>query len=311
MSDCDRFEPTLEAYVAGERDEGTLGPLLNHCRACESCRSVLSLHRDLVALAAQSPEPVPGDFDRMQERVLHEIARTRPHGRRWHLDHGWRIAASLAAALLLFAAGFATGRGPGEGASPSGRSTAIDRVVREIAAGAAAQHLATELDPPRLTFSNVAYRPMGDGRIALDFDVTTHVQFVEPLSSDLVREILAHSLMNPSSIGTRLRAISLAANVRESRITDALIFAVRHDENLAVRLEALKILGDRLHEPRVEAALLETLRSDEAVQMRLTALERLAEHRIDPQYLRDTIERGATRPGNEALRVHLASYERL
>jgi hypothetical protein len=35
VSDCERFESTFEAYVAGELTEVALGPLLVHCRGCE------------------------------------------------------------------------------------------------------------------------------------------------------------------------------------------------------------------------------------------------------------------------------------
>ena len=70
---------------------------------------------------------------------------------------------------------------------------------------------------------------------AMKFDI------VEPVQSDLVKEVLVHSLMNPTQTGSRLRAVSFASDMTEPKVTEALIFAMRNDENLAVRLRAIGI----------------------------------------------------------------------
>ena len=91
-------------------------------------------------------------------------------------------------------------------------------------------------------------------------------------------------------------------------MTEALIFALRRDENLAVRLKALTILSDQLHQPGVESAVLATLREDDSVQMRLLALDYLAAESIDADRIREVI-RENERPGDEALLVRLADYD--
>jgi hypothetical protein len=84
-----------------------------------------------------------------------------------------------------------------------------------------------------------------------------------------------------------------------------MIFSLRRDPSLAVRLKALERLSDHLDQPDVEAAVLDTLRADESVQMRLLALESLAAHRVSPERIRDVIREG-DHPGDEALLVRLA-----
>ena len=77
MSDCERFESTIQEYVAGELDDTALGPLLTHCRNCADCRRLLELHRDLAGLASRAPEPDQADFDSLYARVLGQVDRQR------------------------------------------------------------------------------------------------------------------------------------------------------------------------------------------------------------------------------------------
>jgi hypothetical protein len=149
---------------------------------------------------------------------------------------------------------------------------------------------------------------MDRGRVALDFDVTTHVSVVEPERSELVKEVLVHSLMNRSHTGSRLKAISYAAAVLEPKVRDSLIIALHHDPNLAVRRRALEILGRRIADSSIESAVLQTLVEDESVQMRLEALDYLATDRSETDSIRRTIEQ-IEDDSYAALMVRLAEYE--
>jgi hypothetical protein len=211
-----------------------------------------------------------------------------------------------AAAVLLFVAGLWTGRVlSGHGAAGDGGVTS--RLVAAIGADAASNRELADVENSRFTYSGVSFRRLDGARVALDFDVTTHVRLVEPVESALVREVLVHALLNPSTTGARLRAMSYAAGAMEPKVREALIFAMHRDESLAVRLKALAILSDLLGEPEVQSAVLATLRDDESVPMRLLALDYLAAHRVDRARIREVIEQG--RPGDEALLVRLASHE--
>jgi hypothetical protein len=92
-------------------------------------------------------------------------------------------------------------------------------------------------------------------------------------------------------------------------VEKAVLFALRHDDSVAVRLAALTILVGRLDDEEVRSAMMGALRSDPSVQVRLAALESLASHRVDPHRIRDAI-RERPDPGNEALMVRLAELER-
>jgi len=328
VSDCERFEPTIRAYVAGDLDDTELGPLLAHCRSCEDCRRLLELHRDLVGLASRAPEPNEADFAALHARVLGEIDRQARLPRidrvvspapaiPWYLRAGsfTKAAAALAAAVLLFVVGLSTGRSlsepdavPDIRGATNGNGGITSRLIKAMNADATSNRQLADVENSRFTYSNVSFRRLDGDRVGLDFDVTTHVQLVEPAQSEIVREILVHSLLNPSTTGARLKAMSYAAGVMEPKVREALIYAMRRDENLAVRIKALTTLSDQLADPEVETALLATLRDDESVQMRLLALDYLAAQSVDGDRIRETIER-SERPGDEALMVRLAYYE--
>lgn len=318
MSDCERLESTLEAYVAGELDDTRIGPLLAHCRGCSDCRGLLELHRDLLVLAAGTREPDDAAFEGMQTRVLREADRrdaTRAPRRRVGRPAPWRLAspvvraaAALAAGIALFVAGLAAGRAFPERAGTDGNGGLQHRLIRAISADAAGNRELDDVEDSRFTYSNVSFRRVDGNRVALDFDVATHVQLVEPADSELVREVLVHALLGPTSTGARLKALSYAGGATEPKVREALIFALRRDDSLAVRLKALSVLAERLDLPEVESAVLGTLRDDDSVQMRLLALEYLAGHRVDPERIREVI-RANQQPGDEALMVRLAEFD--
>jgi hypothetical protein len=312
---CERFEAAIEAYIGGGIANDDAERLIAHAAGCGSCRPLLDLHRELLDLAARAPEPDDADLERVRARVLVEVGRasrptspaTAPPARLAH--RGWRVPLAAAAAVGLLAAGVAAGRAwPARiGADPNGGVTS--RLIAAIGADATANRELADVEDSRFTYSNVSFRGIAGDRVDLEFDVTTHVRLAEPVRSDLVREVLVHSLLDPASAGGRLKALSYATGAMEPKVKEALVFAMRQDETLAVRLKALTLLAEQPPDPQVEAAVLAALRDDEAVPMRLLALDYLAAQRVDHGRLREAI-RESPRPGNEALQVRLASYEK-
>jgi hypothetical protein len=314
VSACERFESTIEAYVADGAAGDDAERLLAHAVSCEACRKVLELHGDLSDLAARAPEPDDADLERVRARVLGEIGRApgtagapaRPTVR---LLPRWRLPLAAAAAVALVAAGVAAGRALPARSAANGNGGVTPRLVAAIGADAAANRELADVEDSPFTYSNVSFHGVEGDRVDLEFDITTHVRLTEPVESELVREVLVHSLLDPASAAGRLKALSYARGPMEPKVREALILAMRQDETLAVRLRALGLLAEQPRDQEVEAAVLAALREDEAVQMRLLALDYLAEHRVDHERLRDVI-RESPRPGREALQVRLASYEK-
>jgi HEAT repeat protein len=153
----------------------------------------------------------------------------------------------------------------------------------------AARGVAGYWDAP-LTYSNVIARSLGDGRLDLSFDVSRHVDLVTPGDSEVARDVLVHAILEPSPMGTRLKAMTLTRDIMDARLREAVVFTLHHDPSLAVRLAALAVLSDYPFDGAIQEALLVTLREDESVLVRLRALEHLAAHRVSPDALHNAID---------------------
>ena len=293
MSDCARYESLIERYLASDLDPKGMSDLLAHAAGCEGCRRLLALHGELERAGSAVPEPDEADLERRQVRVLAGIQRRRAL-------RPLRAAAIAAGLILPFGVGVLFGR-----ALPQ-----KTRWMDALHAEASANRGLSDVEDSPFNYSNVSYRRLGDDRVALDFDVTTHLTTVESKDSPLVREVLVQSLLNPATVGERLKAMSFAAGGLDPKLEKAVLFALRNDESLAVRLAALTILVGRLDDEEVRSALIATLRDDPSVQVRLAALESLASHRVDPKQIREAI-RERPEPGNEALVVRLAELEKV
>ncbi len=84
--------------------------------------------------------------------------------------------------------------------------------------------------------------------------------------------------------------MELTQQILDPKLKEALVFTLHNDPNLAVRTEALKVLGQYPYDAATQEALLATLREDKEVQMRLLALEYLAGKKVHMDTIRKTVE---------------------
>jgi len=304
-NDCERFQQIIEAIVAGTPTSGGADNLARHCRTCPDCVQALEAHQNLSEIGRRFRATADEDLGELRSRVLTQIARPPRSGWLEMLSTSFRMQPAMAAvfAVVIFFTGVAAAW------IQVGGDVGIEqRLMTEITAEAASNRSLIDVEDSRYTYSNVNFRRLDDRRVSMDFDVTTHVSVVEPAESELVKEVLVHSLLNPSNTGSRLKAITYASDVMDPKVRDSVIFALHHDENLAVRLKALSLLAGQPADAVVESAVTTTLLEDESVQMRLEALDYLATHTSNPDSIRQAIEQ-TDDAVNAALMVRLADYD--
>jgi hypothetical protein len=243
-------------------------------------------------------EPDAEDFARLRRRVLGQIAaeparRPAPWAQWW-----WRGLATTAAAGLVFFAGWLVGRGP--------RSNGGD-LERQLRRAAAGNQRFEDMENSPFAYSNVELRAAGAGRYRLALDVSRHLDVEVGAADPLLADVLVQSLLGGSSVGARLRAVSLSAPALDERVRQALIVAMRHDPNLGVRLEAQERLGGAHGDRGVEAAMLDVLAQEESVQMRLSAIEYLASGRTAPELVARALET-ASAPSNAFVLAKAGDY---
>jgi hypothetical protein len=281
MTECWRFRESIERLLSDEIVQDELEQLLAHTQECANCEKLFELHHDLSDPQLRLTEPEAADLMGVRRAVLRQI-RTREAASRativlTRLRLAWlrpAVASVLAASLIVvaLAAGVLIGRGTGLSEPVTGRGT----LVPEIQRAASAVHSLQDTAESPYVYSNVRLRETADGRVALSFDVATHLELVRPEDDPLVTEVLLQSMLQDDSLATRLNAITHTADRTDPRVTDALILVMLDDPSLPVRLKALSKLASAPVNRQVEQAMLQVLEHEESVQMRLQAIDYLA-----------------------------------
>jgi hypothetical protein len=249
-----------------------------------------------VHLGDDVPVPEKSDFRDMREAVLAATAQPRNEraigseprtGFLIDLSRFWRahpLPSGLATAAVLVCSLFV-------GRELSQEGSLEEQLLRQSAQWPAAQQagLDTYWEAP-YSFANVSVRSRGQGELELSFDASRHVDVQVPQDSPLAREVLLHAILDPSSMGSRLRAMEATAPLGDRRLKEALIVTMLNDSDATVRLSALGVLARYPYDSQSQDALLQILGQDQDAQMRLTALEELARRNVGPEIIRDAAQ---------------------
>ena len=343
-SGCERFEELIERYVAEDIEPADLEALDRHLEGCSACRGLVDLHRELSEIHERAAYVTDQRFGEMRASVLKRIKGWRvgqvtqnagtsqgvrsaeraceesskghgavrhggqPFWKRWPLAlaprSNTRPAFAIASVVILLALGFVAGRlTSGQGGFNQ------DSFVKEVVRQASQERgLSGYWDSP-FTYSNVSFRPHDDGTFAIDFDVARHVSVTGKLESPMTRELLVHAMIDPTAMGSRLNAMSVASEAMEETadgpmdgaLRETLIMILKNDPSMPVRLKALEILAPQASEADVRDALLAVLAQDPSVQIRLLAVECLAGKHTNPEL----IKRALGEPRNDSDRAVL------
>jgi len=301
MKECKDYQEMIQSYIAGEISPSDLDSLYHHCQTCPDCGQLWEVHSNLAAAGEELPQPPEDGLLAMRTNVLAQITRDE-RGRderarakqaeagriRWW-DLGALLRAHPAAALPVAAALVVVSIFAGRW-SVSTPETGDSAILREISQQASRQAGLIDYWDTPLSYSNVNARPVEGGNLDLSFDVSRHVRFVTPMNSPVASEVLMHAILEPSAVGSKMKAMAMAPEIMDPKLKEALIFTMHNDPHLAVRMEAMSVLSKSPYDSTIQKAFMTTLREDQEVQMRLQALEYVAENRVNMNTIRRTIE---------------------
>lgn len=281
--DCRDVTAIALERLAGEADEASRRELSAHLAGCEACRGEMARLEDLWTVLGTDPDaPVTPEFrrrslDLMEEELLRRRVREfRPRPRAVVVRPLLQAAALLAAGSL----GYLVARNVAPAARPS---TSPAPAATTAAARPAASALPDLSASPRL--SNVAYRPADkDGRVGIEFDVTTRQTVVGRPEEPEVAKLLAYMVSRSAdTAGDRSRAIALVSEhygagsaTASPEIVAALASTLRKDPNPGVRKKAADALASFTMTPEIRTVFLEALSSDKNPAVRLAAVDALA-----------------------------------
>ncbi len=309
MDNCTRYFNQIADLRLQQLDDEDQTELFAHLATCRDCRDLMQFHEDLAMAGGEFGDVGSEALAGVRGRVLDEIRATdmtvtavaKPAAF-WSVGRTRMLAA--AATVVVAIGGFAAGR-MAAGPNPTGG----DLLVATLEDGAQDHRRLRDVEDSPNIISNVAVRSVGEGRVAMSFDVARHLEIERPINDPLVNEVLVHAILDQSSMGSRLKAVSMAAGAENGKVEEALVFSMLEDPELPVRMRALEILAERPVSEGVQQGLMKVLRHDESMQMRLLAIEVLATGGAGGQrVLEDFLE--TDEAVDPAIAERLASYTR-
>lgn len=309
MANCRRYRAALQDLMSSQLADHRAEELFTHLEGCAPCRQLYELHEDLgdaEPLTVEPPEEALAEVRRGVLRTLRaENARPRSTPGFWQLLTA-RPAWVLASWIVVALGGALLGRlsVPGAPASPDAEQV----LLAQLQAAAASHRQLSDVESSRFLLSDVSWHDLSDEQVAMSFDVSTHLELTLDKDDPLTTELLVQSLVNPAPLGGRLKAISRARDLQDPRIRQALIRAMLHDPDLAVRLEAQARLAEHPANGEVEDAFITVLAHEASVQMRLVAVDYLAERQVSPEVLSRALTAN-TAPGESAVLWRARSHD--
>lgn len=281
--DCRDVNLLAVERLTGEAAEASRRELAAHLAGCESCRREMARLEDVWTTLGLDPDAELTPEFRRRTLGLLEEEMIRGRVRAFRPRPAIMKPLLQAAALLLAAGvGYLAARGIPESPSPSPASPFPVAAVTPTSRGTAAA-VPDLAGNPRL--SNVSYHTAdGQGRVGIDFDVTTRHEVAGKPSDPEVAKLLAYLVAhNGETAGEKSRAIELvsehygtSATPASPEIVAALTATLRTDKNPGVRKKAADALASFATTPEIRAVFLEALKSDQNPAVRLVAIDALA-----------------------------------
>lgn len=270
MNSCKEIKPILEKYIVGDISKKEMTVLENHTKQCNSCREMMAIHTYILKEKLSFAELETLRFEKMHQNIFHEIKN----------KNGVVIERIISYIRQLFprpaiAVSFATVMLIAGTFIPGLLQDSEQVILGQIKQVAYTNKSFKDVENSPYIFENVKFKTLDGDRVALSFDLVTHLDIVRPTNDPIVKEALAQSLLTSQGIGGRLKAISLSKEVISPKIKETLIYTMLNDQNIAVRFKTMESLQPYKKDQDVQQAFLNVLQKEESVQMRMLAIEYL------------------------------------
>ncbi len=291
MPDKNKTRELLDKLISGGISEQEHRELKNLVQEFPEYNDVYQNHQLLMEADSPFEEPATEKLTAMRQSVIRNIRNIELNtSSDWLSDfsdwvRGFVTKPEMAVAAITLLLGFFLGR-----IAPVDQESISSGLMQQISflAQENDNFAASKNSPYR--YSNIEIKEVNGGEVSLSFDVSTHLEMVREKKDPLVKEVIAQSLLNPTNLGSELKAISYSESMLDTKLKEALIFSMRNAPILAVRQNAMRNLTKYQQDEDIKNAFIEVLKDEESVKMRLMALDYFAEYKIDPDELRQIVE---------------------
>ena len=269
---CDLVINNLDLYIYGELPDDARYELEQHVSRCPECAAALlsarQFHAALSGAVRQPAGPSSSFLAASRMRLQEALENTGQSGflNRWALDlTGWTHQIKLAPALTL--ALLMVGFGAGTLTTFKVTSTVFPP------APAATGNRGEASEASIAGIRDITPDPSSN-RVEIKYDTLQPQSVAGTLDDPRVQKLLLMAARNNLNSGMRMDSINLLTRNPAARdVREALMFALRYDQNPGVRLKALEGLRGYIKEDtRVRDSVLEALLTDSNPGVRSEAI---------------------------------------
>lgn len=275
MNNCSDIRVQLPLLLYGELSFDEEEAVESHLDVCTECRAALAHERELSAAFDQvTIEPSPSLLRECRENLFARI-QAEPRSAERHHENWWeRLLQTFTIPVALRPAG------------------AIAMLVVGFVGARLAPNLLPGVGVPGFTGASIAnfdgarvrsVEPAGDGAVRIVLDETVQRTINGRMDDAAIRNLLLEGTRDPSD-GLRGEIVALlTTRPQASDVRNALVYTIRNDRNVAVRLKALEGLQSFIGEADVRGALADVLSSDGNAGVRSKAIDLLMQGLDSPQ----------------------------
>lgn len=282
MSSCKRFAVDLIPYLSDDLPETARAELEAHLQVCERCRQQVE---ELRAFSAVLPaKPVFEPDEAMLETLRHAVSLKIRAAREPRQRSRWAIfsfiqpapAFQLGFAVLLLAFGFLLGRTV---APPAAQTPALS-LVDLITASSQIKAANSTINPFLLEIDRLKYNP-STGEIEIKYNTVNDISLSGDLRSPAIRQMLQMALQADQNVTVRLHAVKALAGMvsparpLETDMLEVLENLLRREHNQGIKLQALRVLQALPLTPAVKNLLLTVFLMDRDTALRIAAFRAL------------------------------------
>ncbi len=290
---CQGIQTNLSLYLYGELEFAQEEELEQHLQDCAFCQLALSREKAWHTSLQSERKDVPLDLlsqCRRDLRVAIKPSAAKSSKGLWQLSNifslfhlgGGQWSKRLAFASFFMFAGFTLSRM--HWGSQFGMSNVAQMGL---------------LDYPASRIRDI--QPSSNNQVRILIDRVQEQEVVGSIGDEAVRRLLLTAIKDPADPGLRVDSVQLLNGQDGSDVRDALLYAVRHDDNPAVRLKALEGLRRFADDKITHDTLLSVLQYDGNPAVRSEVIDVLAPAsgsvRITPE-LAGTLEEIARTDGD-------------
>ncbi len=273
----DRIKELINNYMIDEINPDELTELENHIFECTECSVYFDEMKKLnTAIRGSKPEPVPDEFlDHARNELYRELQTINNTKRSKHslfeivkkfFSNNYKIALSSAFTLALgFILGYSIFYSPVSENKDSLFANEIDL---------------DDFDKSKIRVEKISYPSITDqtGEIEVAFEASTPVVYKGSLEDKLIKELIAQSIVNSKNPGVKIETLTKVIDnpqIVDDKVKNALITALKQDENDGVRRQALIGLANFQYDDDIKEALLFALNNDSNAGIKILAINTL------------------------------------